>query len=180
MVEYFDVLDERGNKTGKIKKREDVHRDGDWHKSIHIWIVNDKNEVLLQKSSPNKDSYPNMWDISCAGHLTAGDTSVSGALREIKEELGLDISLSQLQLIGHRKKAGRYTQTFINNEFSDIYLLHLTIDVNKLQLQKEEVYEVKFVSFNDFRNMIKNEDKTLVMHHEEFELLFKVLGVKYI
>ena len=96
MVEYFDVLDERGNKTGKIKKREDVHRDGDWHKSIHIWIVNDKNEVLLQKRSSNKDCYPNMWDISCAGHLTAGDTSISGALREIKEELGLDISLSQL------------------------------------------------------------------------------------
>ena len=82
-----------------------------------------------------------------------------------------------MQLIGHRKKAGRYSQTFINNEFSDIYLLHLSIDVNKLQLQKEEVSKVKFVSLDDFRNMIKNKNKTLVMHNEEFEMLFDVLGV---
>ncbi len=177
MVEFFDILDEFGNKTGKIKNREEVHRDGDWHKSVHIWIVNDKNEVLLQKRSPNKDSHPNMWDISCAGHLTVGDTSISGALREAKEELGLDISSSQLQLIGQRKKASHYTQAFINNEFSDVYLLRLSIDIHELLLQKEEVSDVKFVSLDTFKNMITAKDKTLLMHNEEFEMLFKALSV---
>ena len=172
MGEFFDILDEQGNKTGKIKKREDVHRDGDWHKSVHIWIVNDKNEVLLQKRSPNKDSHPNMWDISCAGHLIASDTSISGALREAKEELGLDLCSSQLQLIGQRKKASCYTQAFINNEFSDVYLLRLSIDIHELQLQTEEVSEVKFVSLDTFKNMIRAKDKTLLMHNEEFEMLF--------
>ena len=177
MGEFFDILDEQGNKTGKIKKREDVHRDGDWHKSVHIWIVNDKNEVLLQKRSSNKDSHPNMWDISCAGHLIAGDTSISGALREAKEELGLDLCSSQLQLIGQRKKASCYTQAFINNEFSDVYLLRLSIDIHELQLQTEEVSEVKFVSLDTFKNMIRAKDKTLVMHNEVFEMLFHALGM---
>ncbi len=177
MVEFFDVLDEEGNKTGKIKSREEVHRDGDWHKSVHIWIVNDKGEVLLQKRSPNKDSHPNMWDISSAGHLVAGDDSVSGALREIKEELGVEVLPEQLSLIGTRKKASKYTQTFVNNEFSDVYLLRWSLTLNQLHIQEEEVSAVKYVPLDEFRNMIHSGDKTLLMHGDEFKMLFEALGV---
>ncbi len=176
MEEYFDILDENGNKTGKTKPRSCVHRDGDWHKAVHIWIVNDKNEVLLQKRSPNKDSHPNMWDISSAGHLTAGDESISGAIREIKEELGVDISQQQLTLIGTRKKRGDYTAQFINSEFNDVYLLRLSLDLNKITLQEDEVSEVKYVPLDTFREMIKSNDKTLLMHLDEFEILFQALG----
>ena len=77
--EYFDLLDENGNKTGKIKLRNEVHRDGDWHKAVHIWIINENGDVLLQRRCATKDSNPNMLDISSAGHLSAGDNSVSGA-----------------------------------------------------------------------------------------------------
>ena len=85
--EYFDILDENGNKTGKTKLRSEVHRDGDWHKAVHIWIINDNGNILLQRRCATKDSNPNMLDISSAGHLTAGDDSLSGAIRELKEEL---------------------------------------------------------------------------------------------
>ena len=176
MTEFFDVLDENGNKTGRTKAREYVHRDGDWHKAVHTWIVNDKNEILLQKRSPNKDSYPNMWDISSAGHLTAGDESLQGAIREIKEELGIDTTPDQFKLIGTRKKAGKYNQAFVNNEFNDVYLLRLSLDISKLHLQEEEVSEVKYVHIDEFRDMIKNNDKTLLMHEDEFEMLFNALG----
>jgi len=176
MAEFFDVLDEQGNKTGKVKARSEVHRDGDWHKAVHIWIVNDKDEVLLQKRSPNKDSYPNMWDISSAGHLTAGDDSLSGAIREIKEELGIDVKSSRLKLIGVRKKADKCNSTFINNEFNDVYLLSLSLDLDKITLQEEEVAEVRYIPIDEFRRMIKNRDKTLLMHDDEFEMLFKALG----
>lgn len=176
MTEFFDILDEQGNKTGKIKARSEVHRDGDWHKAVHIWIVNDKDEVLLQKRSPNKDSYPNMWDISSAGHLTAGDDSLSGAIREIREELGVDVQSSKLKLIGVRKKADKCTSTFINNEFNDVYLLYLSLDLSKIILQEDEVSEVKYVSIDEFRHMIKSRDKALLMHDDEFEMLFKALG----
>ena len=178
MEELFDILDENGNKTGKTKPRSLVHRDGDWHKSVHVWIVNNKNEILLQKRSPNKDSHPNMWDISSAGHLSAGDESVEAAVRELKEELGIDILPEQLKLIGTRKKAGNFASLFVNSEFSDVYLLRTSVELSKLSLQKEEVSEVKYVTLDDFRNMIKTKDKTLLMHMEEFEMLFKALGVE--
>ena len=176
MTEFFDVLDEYGSKTGKVKARTDVHRDGDWHKSVHIWIVYDKKEVLLQKRSPNKDSYPNMWDISSAGHLSAGDESIEGAIREIREELGVEVNPSQFKLIGIRKKSDKCSETFINNEFNDIYLLKLNLDIKNLKLQEDEVSEVKFIPLEEFKNMIKNRDKTLLMHDDEFVMLFNELG----
>ena len=55
-MEYFDVLDENGNKTGKLKLRNEVHRDGDWHRGVHVWIINSFGELLLQRRSPNKEN----------------------------------------------------------------------------------------------------------------------------
>lgn len=178
MTEFFDILDENGGKTGQTKPRTEVHRDGDWHKAVHIWIVNDNNEVLLQKRSPNKDSNPNMWDISSAGHLSAGDKSLSGAVREIKEELGIDVLPSQLRLIGTRKKASHYKSSFINNEFNDVYLLRLSLNLDTIKLQEEEVSAVKYVPLDNFRDMIKNKAPDLLMHEDEFDMLFKALETK--
>ncbi|MDR1696839.1 MAG: NUDIX domain-containing protein, partial [Rickettsiales bacterium] len=169
MSEYFDILDDNGLKTGKTKLRNEVHRDGDWHKAVHIWIVNDKNEILLQKRAPNKDSHPNMWDISSAGHLTAGDNSLDGAVREIQEELGIDIAKEDFQLLGTLKRASKYTPTFINNEFDDVYLVRLSLDICKVKLQECEVSAIKYVSVPELKNMIARKDPTLLMHLDEFK-----------
>lgn len=60
-LELFDVLDENGHKTGKTKERSQVHRDGDWHRAVNIWVINDHDEVLLQKRAAHKDSWPGYW-----------------------------------------------------------------------------------------------------------------------
>ena len=99
MKEYFKILDEKGNLTGEKKLRSEVHRDGDWHKAVHIWIINDKGEILLQRRCATKDSNPNMLDISCAGHLSSGDKSLDGALRELKEELNIEANADELHYI---------------------------------------------------------------------------------
>ena len=76
-LELFDILNEDGSKTGVVKERSVAHREGALHGTVHIWIVreNDKSgyDVLLQKRSDNKDSYPGCYDISSAGHISAGD-----------------------------------------------------------------------------------------------------------
>ena len=67
-MEYIDIVDENNNPTGIIKEKEQAHKDGDFHRSTHIWIINNKKEVLLQKRGPNQ-KYSNQWDISSAGHI---------------------------------------------------------------------------------------------------------------
>jgi hydrolase, NUDIX family len=85
-MEYIDIFDENNNPTGQIKEKEKAHEEGDFHRTAHVWIVNDKNELLLQKRSANKKSHPNCWDISGAGHIKAGESVIDGAIRELKEE----------------------------------------------------------------------------------------------
>lgn len=173
--EYFDILDEIGNKTGKIKLRNEVHRDGDWHKAVHIWIINQNNEILLQRRCATKDSNPNMLDISCAGHLTAGDDSITGAIRELKEELNLDINPTELIFIKTLKNESKYSETFINREFNDIYILKTNKNINDMKFQESEISEIIFVTYEQFKEMINNKQSDLLMHNEEFKILFDII-----
>ncbi len=177
--EYFDVLDENGNKTGKIKLRNEVHRDGDWHKAVHIWIINDKGDILLQRRCPTKDSNPNMLDISSAGHLTAGDDSLSGAIRELKEELNIDIEPNELQFIKTIKRSSKYTSTFINNEFDDLYILRTTKSIDDMKYQEEEISEIFYVPYKEFKSMVNNIQPDLLRHDEEFEILFNLFDKEF-
>ena len=172
MSEFFDVLDENGNKTGKTKLRSEVHRDGDWHKAVHIWIINNNGEILLQRRCATKDSNPNMLDVSCAGHLSAGDDSLSGAVRELKEELGIDIELSELEFVKTIKRSSKYTDSFINNEFDDLYTLKTDKKVEDMEFQKEEISEIFYAPYRDFKKMVENRQSDLLRHDEEFEILF--------
>lgn len=177
--EYFDILDENGNKTGKTKLRSEVHRDGDWHKAVHIWIINNNGDVLLQRRCATKDSNPNMLDISSAGHISAGDDSVTSAIRELKEELNLDVNPDELKFIKTIKRSSRYTETFINNEFDDMYILITDKDISEMKYQESEISEIFFVSYKKFKEMVKNKQPDLLMHNEEFEILFDMFDGKF-
>ena len=176
--EYFDVLDENGNKTGEIKLRTEVHRDGDWHKAVHIWVLNNKREILLQRRCTNKDSFPNMLDTSCAGHLSAGDDALQGALRELEEELDFKIEKEELKYIDSLKLEQTYGSDFINNEFNDIFYVLTDKDINDFHFQEEEISEIMFVPYEKFREMVKNKQEDLVIHEEELRVLFDFLDNK--
>ena len=177
--EYFDLLDENGNKTGKTKLRNEVHRDGDWHKAVHIWIINENGDVLLQRRCATKDNNPNMLDISSAGHLSAGDSSLSGAIRELKEELNIDVNPDELQFIKTIKRSSKYTATFINNGFDDLYILRTTKKIEDMKFQKEEISEIFFVSYKKFKEMVNTKQPDLLMHTEEFEILFNMFDNEF-
>ena len=91
-MEYFDICDESGLLTGEIIDRETAHRDGILHRTAHVWIVRKKTQgydILLQKRSMEKDSFPGLYDTSSAGHIPTGSEPLPSAIRELKEELGI-------------------------------------------------------------------------------------------
>jgi isopentenyldiphosphate isomerase len=98
--ELLDVVDERGAHLG-VKRRGDVHRDGDWHLAFHLWVVRGDG-VLLQRRAATKASWPGYLDASAAGHLVAGEAIADG-LREAEEELGVAYAFADLTPLGvHR------------------------------------------------------------------------------
>ena len=168
--EMIDEYNKRGEKIGVIDK-EVAHEKGLWHKSVHVWIVNDNDEVLLQYRCAEKKLYPNTWDCSFAGHIGAGETSIQGVLREGKEELGIDVDLEKLNYIFTNRENVK-DGPINSNEFVDIYILRQNVD--KMTFQKEEVSDAKFVSLEEFYDLMDN--GKLLPHKIEYMVLKNVLG----
>jgi len=175
-MELIDILDEQGNLTGEVRTKAEVHSQGLWHRTAHIWFVNSQGEILLQRRSELMENYPNMWDISVAGHISSGEAPRLAALREIKEEIGVDLDDSQLELIGVIKKQAIINNgTYIDNEFNDVYLVKLDLDIEQFKKQVEEVKELRWLPIPEFKQWIADKKSDLLLHLEEDELLFKFI-----
>ena len=155
-LELFDILREDGTKTGLVKERGVAHRDGSLHGTVHMWIVREKGpgsyDLLLQKRSRTKDSNPGAYDISSAGHIAAGDEPIPAALREMKEELGLSISASDLEYVGPHLagfEALFYGRPFRDWELSHVYICRKPFSMEDLHLQEEEVEAVRWMDFEE-------------------------------
>lgn len=175
--EYLDVLDPQGNPTGRTKLRSEVHRDGDWHRTVHIWIVNSKGQILMQKRSPHKESNPGKWDISAAGHIPAGETSLDTAVRETEEELGIHVRPEEFEHIDTVTSSSVQNDgTFVNNSIHDIYILKKDLEASDIRFQVEEVDAVKWVPIDELRDSWKRQSPDIVMHPNEYPVLFEYLS----
>lgn len=177
MEEYIDILNEKGEKTGESRSYQDVHRDGLLHRAVDVWFRNSQGELLLQKRSANKQAYPDYWDISVAGHVSARETSLEAAKRETEEELGLTLPDSAFEyLFTVEEHAVLNNDTYINNEFQDVYLVRSDAHISELKLPVEEVAEVRWISIAELRSWIEGSGEKLVPHEEEYSLLLKRLN----
>lgn len=179
-MEYLDILDKNGNKTGEKKPRKEVHSKGYWHKGVHIWIINSNRELLVQRRSSNKDVYPNKLYISVAGHPISGENEIDSIKREFEEEIGIELDAKKLEyLFTFSQEVVENNGKFLDNQFYDVYLIEMDLDISSLKLQEEEVSEVKNIYYKDFETMINNKDKDIVNHPEEWKRLFKILYQRY-
>ena len=119
-LELLDVFDEQGARLG-VRTRGDVHREGLWHRCLHLWVVTDAGEVLLQRRGRAKAAWPGMLDATAAGHLTAGETVLDG-LREAEEELGVGFRPAEVRPLGVRTVADRPVPGTLNREFQHVYV----------------------------------------------------------
>jgi isopentenyl-diphosphate delta-isomerase type 1 len=170
-MEYIDIFDENNNPTGEIKGKVQAHEYGEFHRTAHVWIINDKNELLLQKRSATKKTHPNCWDISGAGHIRAGESVIDGAIRELKEELGVKVQEKDLQYIATIKS----TKNPKNMEFQYVYLLKCNKQIEEYIFEDEEVSEVKYVYYKELEKMVEDKVEGLLIHDEEFKKLFEYI-----
>lgn len=176
MTEYFELLDEDGNRTGRVKAREAVHRDGDLHGGSHIWVIRDVGpdghfQVLLQRRRYDKDSFPGCLDVSSAGHMTAGETFLSTALRELEEELGIRVAEDNLIFLFKQVVGGEfefYGQPFKNYEVNFVYLLKPEVSLEILNYQREEIEELMWMDSAEILAEIRSGNPEFCIWEEEY------------
>lgn len=174
-MEYIDIVDQNNNPTGEVKEKLQAHEDGNFHRTAHIWIINDKKELLLQKRSATKKSHPNCWDISGAGHIRAGESVIDGAIRELKEELGVEVEEKDLEYIATIKS----TKNPKNMEFGYVYLLKCNNQVEEYIFEDNEVSEVKYIYYEELEKMVEDRIEGLLIHKEEYSKLFEFIRENY-
>lgn len=122
--ERFDIVTSDGRATGRTKARRDVHRDGDWHRSIHVWvygIASAQPFLLMNQRGLDKDTWPGVLDATVGGHLAAGET-VDDAYREVDEEIGITADPAKLAWIGTRLCSAESVPGIIDRELQETFL----------------------------------------------------------
>lgn len=178
MKEFLDIVDETGQPTGEIVDRETAHAKGVLHRTSHVWLARRKNgkvQILLQKRAKHKSSFPGCYDISSAGHIPAGDSYEISALRELKEELGVQAEEKDLIYCGDRKVIWDdvfFGKPFHDRQISRVFLLWLDREESEFTIQEEEVDSVLWMDFEQcyagvqnglFQNCIVLEELQMLM-----------------
>ena len=171
--ELIDVLDEDGNKTGRIETRSKVHEIGLWHRIVAIALIDSKGQLLMQKRTMTKKSNPGKWDLSVAGHVSAGESSIEAVLKEVREEIGLHLNEKDLKYILTTKKVST-KDNIINKHIIDCYIaIYPEIDINKLKLQESEVEQVKLCNLQEVKEMVNS--KVVIERDVFYKEIYKYL-----
>ncbi|WP_391117365.1 GNAT family N-acetyltransferase [Psychrobacillus sp. L3] len=150
-------------KTGKTHIRGDDMQEGDFHPVVHIWIMNEEGQFLIQQRQPWKKGWANMWDCAAAGAAITGETSEMAAIRETKEELGLNLGMENAEIL--------FTVKF-SRGFDDHWLVKQNVDINDLSLQYEEVADAKWATMDEIRELVKSGE---FIQYETLEPLFELI-----
>lgn len=156
-MEYIDIVDENNILTGEKAERELIHEKGIWHREVAVWIMNEEGKILLQKRAPTKKQSPNKWGL-CAGHIGAGETVESAVIRELKEELGVSLSIDDLELMYIKKEQTDFKNGQKNYMFCYVYFFKTNKKISDYKIQKEELSEIKYITFEELKNAIKTQN----------------------
>lgn len=163
-VEMFDTFNEEMLLIG-ADTRANVHAKGLWHQTFHCWIVNQSTiggtSLLFQLRHKDKDTYPSLLDISCAGHLQAGE-SVEDGVRELWEELGLTTPFSELTYCGIVAEENIISEQCVDREFNHIFILESDKLVEEYNIQISEVSGLFYINLNLFRKLMSGNRSSIL------------------
>jgi isopentenyldiphosphate isomerase len=150
--EFFDIFNKNNEPTGEKKSREVVHKEmTDWHRATHIWIFNQKGEILCQQRSLKKDQNLGRWQSFFGGHLKTGQTYLLNAIQELKEELGIVVKDNDLLPV-HIKK----NESF--RHFGQVYVFFWNGPADDLVSDKEEVAQIKWLSLDKIKALFDSDE----------------------
>lgn len=180
-MEYLDLCDENGLPTGTVVSRPEAHALGLRHRTAHVWIlrqIQGRCQILLQKRSMKKESFPGLYDASAAGHIAAGDEPRTAMLRELAEELGIYAKPEQLIPLG--KFSCQYEEIFQGTLFRDnevrwAFLYTEFVNTENLQLQSEEVERVDWFDLQEVREEIRHSRDRICVTETGLDLLLSYL-----
>lgn len=177
-MEFFDILHDDGIPAGYRKSRSEAHAQGLWHRTVHVWARNNEGMLLLQKRAADKETFPGYWDISSAGHVNAGESSIDAAVRELEEEIGVIVRKDELRfLFTLRQQFHSEDGRVIDNEITDVYLVEKPVTREMITLNNSEVTDVRFINPDE---LLRYKENHITPHNDEYPRLISILNTNQI
>jgi isopentenyldiphosphate isomerase len=151
LEELIQIWSKNGKPTQEICTKNTAHQMGYFHATVHVWFYNELPALLLQKRGSLKETYPNLWDVSVAGHVTSGESITAAAVRETNEEIGLKINPDDLTLLKIRRNTNRFSNGIIDCEFQHVFLHPINFEMEDLKLQRSEIEAVRLFNFEELK-----------------------------
>lgn len=170
MIEYVDIYDKYKNNTGKVKIRHESLLDGEYTLGVQAAIINSSHQILISKRSKNKKVCPLMWECN-GGQVLSGEEGIDAIIREIKEELGINLNKEKAILLKTVKK---------EHKFKDIYLFYQDVDIKDIKFLDDEVMDVKWVSINEYMDMFNNGEivSNVDFNEDDYNKCIKIIDNK--
>lgn len=149
-MELWDLYTEERELTGKIHVRGEELPENLFHLVVHVWIKNSKGQYLISQRAADRPTCPLMWE-TVGGSVLKGENSLQGALREVKEEVGIDLSPDNSRLIFskiRRKIGGRKF-----NDILDVWCFDYDGEVNLDKAEEKEVAQSKWLNKEEIRKL---------------------------
>ena len=147
-MEKYELVDKNGNKTGKILTQieaRDINNipTGQYISVVGVVIINENNEILLQKRSKFKKINPNKWGI-CGGKVEIGETTLDAGIRETFEEIGIALNKSELKFLSTAKNEKAHFT---------VYYVRKNVDINKCKIREDELEELRYFKIEELENL---------------------------
>lgn len=164
-MELLDIVDKNGNYTGETVERKQAQELGLLHWEVIIIIVNEKEQILLQKRSTNKKHFPNKWAL-CSGLVISGESCEEAAVRELKEELGVEFQIDDLHLLEKNLNLTRF------------YYVITNYDESQFVIQKEELSSVKWFDLDEILEKVSCGDDSIIIRKDRLYLFNKIRKIQ--
>lgn len=179
-LEMLEVIDENDNVVG-LETRAKVHQDGLLHREIHIWFLTPKGEIIFQHRAKDKDTYPDKLDATVGGHVEPNMSYEDTAMKECKEETGLDIDISKLLFLTKmRKKSFDEVTKLTNNTIRSQYAYLYEGDLKDLQIEDGKAEGFETWKIDDLPNLSESDKSKfigLILSEDMLTLFNKARGV---
>lgn len=148
-MEIFDLYDNEGNLLDEQMERGGSNNPGQYHLVVHIWIRNKEGKYLIQQRNKTTDVIPHQWACT-GGAVTTGEDSITGAIRETYEELGILFSKDQFKLLNRF-----YVDDPQANYITDLYLIEEDVLISDVKIDINEVKQVQYFTISEYRDLIE-------------------------